>query len=97
MGRESPSNVGLVCPAHAPTAGKYVGQSPSNFIGNFVKVAFKCRTTERLEHLWVVVTEVEGADGLRGKVNNDPVLDVGVKDGDEVVFTVAQIEDVYRE
>ena len=96
--RESAANIGIVCPTHASKPGGYVGRDPKTFIGEFVKISFKCRTSDQLEHMWVEVKEVLGdGSGLRGLVNNDPVLDVGVKDGDVVIFTIPQIEDVYKE
>lgn len=86
-----------VCSDHAPRAGAYVGREGSTFVGKYVKIAFKCRDTHRLEHLYVKVTETYGDDHLKGNVDNDPVLNIGVKCGDEVHFTVAQVEDIYGE
>ncbi len=96
MVRESGSNIGLVCPEHAPQPGKYAGRDPKDFMGNYVKVALQERGTDRKERLWVVIDGIE--DGkLTGLINNDPVLDIGYKCDDRITISVGDIIEVFEE
>jgi len=97
MARESIANIGLVCPDHAPKSGKFTGVNPSTLVGKFVKKAFEGRdprTQEtRIEHMWVKIGRVEG-ETLHGVLDNDPVLEMDVKDGDPVSLTISEVEAV---
>lgn len=44
------------------------------------------------EHMWVTVTALEGRK-VRGVLANDPVGDVGKKQGDEVLVNTGDVED----
>lgn len=95
-------NVATVCPNHAQKPGKYVGQDPASFIGEFVKLGFPAKwpTGEpSTEHMWVRVTKLLPSGELQGDLNQDPVLfyDEPLKCGDEVAFTVDEIEDVWKD
>jgi hypothetical protein len=94
--QEPTSNIGLVCPEHAPKPGKYTGQDPSSFLNKFVKLGFIAKSPQyKTEHMWVRVERL-GTHGtqLEGVLNNDPVMDVGYDCGDGVGFDVDEIEDV---
>jgi hypothetical protein len=90
---ESPLNIGLVCPTHAPKPGKYTGQDPTSFLKKFVKLGFP--SPQGVEHMWVRVERL-GTQGteLEGVLDNDPVYDVGFVCGDDIGFDVAEIEEV---
>ncbi len=62
------------------------------FLGRCVKMAFQSAESI-VEHMWVRVTNVEGAN-LIGELDNDPVLVTHVKCGDRVVLSRVQIEAV---
>lgn len=54
--------------------------------GEFVKLAFKA-TNGDVEWMWVTVNTVDSEkDEYTGVLNNDPVLDMVIKDGDPVTF-----------
>jgi uncharacterized protein DUF2314 len=92
---EDPRNIGAVCDRHAPKAGRYKDADPKTFIGKYVKLGFPSKSG-RIEHMWVRVESIEGAE-LHGVLDNDPVLDVGFVCGDGVGFTVDEIEAVNGE
>lgn len=95
-------NVRLVCDAHAPRAGRYTGTAPETFLGGMVKLAFKNKhpvsKKETLEHMWVEVIELvdEGVypngERLIGRLHSEPVLETEYVAGDELAFSVAEIE-----
>jgi uncharacterized protein YegJ (DUF2314 family) len=91
------SNIGMVCPDHAPRPGKFTGQAPRSFVGKFVKLAFKGKNPRTgdagLEHMWVQVKYAIG-DKLKGKLANEPVSIMSYKHGDTVDFSVSEIEQV---
>jgi hypothetical protein len=93
-------NVGLVCPDHAPKAGKYAGLEPSFFLGKLVKLGFDAihpiTRGPSKEHMWVRLTGVVGNE-ITGTLQNTPILEVEYSFGDEVEFVASEVEDVYVE
>ncbi len=58
-----------------------------------VKLPFKVVGEEGgSEHMWISVTSVEG-NTIKGRLDNEPGQNVGVKLGDEVTTSVEEIED----
>lgn len=96
MSKEPRSNIGMVCPEHAPRPNKELikGKSPEDFISKFVKKAFTVPGEETLvEHMWIWVQEV--VDGkLAGRLDNTPIYNCGVKYKDRIVLGMEEIEDV---
>jgi Uncharacterized protein conserved in bacteria (DUF2314) len=92
---EPASNLNFYCPDHAPRPDPAVRTRPiASFIGRHVKVAFPDRTrSTRSEHLWVKVIGVRD-QLLVGIIDNDPIFDIGYKDGDEVCIALDRIESV---
>lgn len=66
-------------------------------VGSSVKLIFKILESSAVnaERLWVTITEISGKT-YKGVIDNDPQY-VDIKDGEEVVFTKANIFDVYSE
>lgn len=84
------SNVGFVHAHCAPQPDPTLhGEALANYVGAFVKLAFK--EAGRTEHMWVRVCGVQG-DGLRGVLENDPVFCTRVANGDTVRFRREDIE-----
>ncbi len=98
--KEHPSNIGLVCDAHASKPGKFSGNDPKTFLKKFCKLGFKGvnpRTKKEItEHMWVFVHEVMEDGELHGTLDNDPVceLDPPFVCGDWIGFRVEEIEEV---
>lgn len=96
--KEPLSNIGAVCEDCASKPGKYTGQDPKTFVGKHVKLGFPARDPRTMkkttEHMWVEVQEVT-PEGLKGTVNNDPIMVTQYICGTEILFTVDEIEDVY--
>lgn len=92
MDKEPLSNMGLICKNCSPEPGRYKGQNPETFIGNYVKLKFPTRDEKSNELLWVLVCKL-GTQGtqLEGVLVNDPVLDVGFVCLDGVGFDVREI------
>lgn len=57
-----------------------------------VKLPFPVRGKSTHEHMWITVESINGRQ-IKGVLNNDPVENVGLKDGDPVQTTVDKIED----
>lgn len=106
MAREPFTNVGLVCDKHASKPGGFKGQEPENFLGKYVKLGFPAinpiTRKSSTEHMWVEVICVDKKDRrlkngeqMVGKVSNNPVFDCEYSCGDEVAFSVDEIEAVY--
>lgn len=100
------SNVGLVDKDHAAKAGKFKDCDPDKFLGEIVKLGFPVKNPhtgqETLKHMWVRVTErvaknMDADETLVGVLDNDPVLICEYQCGDEIVFGVEEIEEVYIE
>lgn len=91
-------NVGIVCPEHAPKPNaKYADLEPEDLLGYFAKLGFKGKDPagrERIEHMWVLVTEVRGRE-LVGELDNVPILEMEYECGDIVGFEIGEIEDVH--
>lgn len=77
-------------PKPDPALQHYALQS---FVGRHVKLAFPATDGVGEEHMWVKVTHVLGHE-LVGWLDNDPVLDVGLVEGDTVAFLPTSIEAV---
>jgi hypothetical protein len=94
--REPRSNWGLVHPARAPRPDPALAALPAvHFLGRHVKLAFPCLQTPTLhEHMWVEVYAVLADGTLMGRLDNDPVHNVGAVCGDTVQFTPDEIEAV---
>jgi uncharacterized protein YegJ (DUF2314 family) len=97
--KESPHNIGYVCPDHAPKPKPvFLTISPEKFIGQCVKLAFKVEPGNgpSLEHMWVQVRALydAGPEELQGVLDNDPRYPVGYKYGDWVAFNRNEIEEV---
>jgi len=88
------SNIGHVCPVHAPKPGRFAGQDPQTFLGKVVKLGFKTTDGKTTEHMWVKVDKVNENGELEGVLDNDPVYDVGYVCGDALAFQVEEIEAV---
>lgn len=88
---ESFNNVFVVCDQHASRPDPTL-HGLANYVGCFVKIAFReIPPPHRNEHIWVHVTEMMNGQ-LRGVVDNDPVLNIGVTDGSIVTFNITAIE-----
>jgi uncharacterized protein YegJ (DUF2314 family) len=95
MPQESSANWGYVCDRHTPRADpRFVLVPAACFVGRYVKCAFKDRDHPRYEHMWVEVRLVTLEGDLVGALNNDPVYNVGLSDGDLVVVKREAIEAV---
>jgi hypothetical protein len=99
MPRESRHNWGRVHPDQAPRPDPALAQRPAqSFLGSFVKLAFPClQQPARKEHMWVEVFAILADDTLLGRLDNDPVHNVGAARGDTVPFTRDEIEAVFGE
>lgn len=64
-------------------------------VTDFVKLGFKCVVdgVDRIEHMWVKVTQVADQNKFIGTLNNDPVIAVELSNGDEVMFDRTDIEE----
>ena len=99
---ENPANISAVCGDCSEERlrhGRYTGVDPRTFIGQYVKLGFPATNpadgSPSKEHMWVRVERLAlHGRGLLGKLDNDPVLVCEYKFGDDVVFTVADIEAV---
>lgn len=92
--RESRDNWDYVCDAHAPKSGGFVNMDPKLVLNKYVKLGFSTSNGGK-EHMWVLVHDYdEGAKEFHGTLDNDPALDVGVKCGDQLAFTIDEIEQV---
>lgn len=97
MNKKEPlSNMGLVCADCAPKPNpKYLQWPLKEFVGRFVKKGFKEKKLGKsVEHLWVLITGIENDHTLKGEIANDPILDVGLIEGDEVFVGTNEIEKV---
>jgi hypothetical protein len=96
MEPEPRQNWGYVCDVHAPRADpRYVRTSPQEFIGRYVKCAFRTVAEPvQHEHMWVEVMSVTPEGHLCGRLDNDPVYDVGVVCDDTVLVRLEAIEAV---
>lgn len=98
MSREPRSNVFHTCAAHsARPRPELHGFPPEQYVGLYVKRGFKVTDSPKVttEHMWVKVTGHDGAL-LVGRLDNDPIHEVGYKCGDEVRFEITDIEAVTR-
>lgn len=99
MKSEPLSNLGFVCPTHAPKTGQYKDHKPQDFVGKYVKLPFRGQAPdgeERVEHMWVKVASVE-KDVCVGTLNNDPLLEMDFRCGSIVKFPTVQIEAVFSD
>jgi len=86
-------NVGVVHAECAPKPQKkFLTWMPQDFLGNYVKIGFTAEDG-RVEHMWVQVTEVVSHKSLKGRLDNDPILTLGLKRHDEITFNTERIED----
>lgn len=94
--QEPTSNIGLVCDEHAPKPGLFKNFPAEYFIGLHVKLGFPSKEGP-LEHMWVKVEWYDEATcELKGKLDNDPVYDVGYQCNDDLAFEVDEIEAVHE-
>jgi uncharacterized protein YegJ (DUF2314 family) len=94
---EDPRNICHTCAKHSsrPQA-KYASWDPTQFIGKWVKVGFTEKLTEKMEHLWVKIIEVaKEGKALLGVVNNEPLLNLGVQEGDSIEVSIFEIESCF--
>lgn len=95
---EPQDNIYFTCPEHASKPDPKFARMPiTTFIGRYIKKGFPEKGTSRTEHLWVEIKEVKNDDTLIGNISNDPTLNVGLKDGDQVEVKVTEIEDLYED
>ena len=94
MPHEPRSNWGRVHPALAPKPDPALAELPAaHFLGRYVKLAFPClQHQDRKEHMWVHVYALLQDGTLLGRLDNDPVHNVGAQCGDTVQFTRDEIE-----
>lgn len=98
---EPASNIGFVCNDHAPKPGKFADADPTKLIGSYCKLGFQCKRPDGsplVEHMWVVVREVDGGS-LKGQLDNDPIGVYegdfeGLACGDTIEFKLEEIEDL---
>jgi hypothetical protein len=99
---EDPKNIAMYCDKHAPKPIKFTGD-PKTLIGAHVKLRFATGvppTAEAAkrwpsgEHMWVKVSGFDG-ETLTGTLDNEPVFIEDIELGDEVEFTLDEIEDVH--
>lgn len=90
---ESIGNLAITCSdcaeAMYPNKGKF---SPK--VGDIAKIAIPGDGDINKEHVWVIVTRVNG-DHYEGTMDNDPVFNTLVKYGDKVPFQKSEIEDIF--
>jgi uncharacterized protein YegJ (DUF2314 family) len=90
---ESQENIFYTCGKHSSRPQtKYLTWDPSRFVGNFIKMCFQEIGTGKKEHLWVRINSIKDKETLYGIVDNDPVLNLEVKDGDPVEVPIKEIE-----
>lgn len=96
MPDEPSANIGYVCAVHAPRPDpRWRAVDPHTLLGWYVKRAFPVRGhPARLEHMWVEVLRVADDGTLKGRLDNDPHLDVGVVCGALVSVRLDEIEAV---
>lgn len=86
--REPMSNIGLVCPKHAPRSGLMTKVAPEAMVGRYVKKSFvgvdPRNGKEGIEHMWVLIQRVLADGAMEGVLNNDPVFEMKVDCGDTV-------------
>lgn len=88
------SNVGYVCPTHAPKPGKYAKHHPVDFLGANVKTSFRA-PDGRIEHMWVFILGIDSDEKtLLGTLNNDPVFATQYRYGQRVKVQTWEVEDV---
>lgn len=93
---ESPNNIGFVCAEHASKPITLTDEQISKLVGTYVKVGFPEKApSNHVEHMWIFVEALlEGDTKFTGKLDNDPVLDVGVAYGDVITRPISDIEDM---
>lgn len=64
----------------------------NTFVNKWVKKSFPEVNSERKEHLWIKINQVNDDKTLTGTVDNDTVLNLSVKSGDIVQVKVEEIE-----
>ena len=96
MPHEPRANWGHVHRALAPKPDPALAELPAaHFLGRYVKLAFPClQHPARKEHMWVHVHGLLQDGTLLGRLDNDPVHNVGAVCGDMVQFTRDEIEAV---
>ncbi|MFD1158017.1 YegJ family protein [Roseovarius aestuarii] len=77
--------------ASLPTFLEAAANAPASWQTVTIKVALEGET--QIENIWVADFHQDGADQYRGRLSNDPVDLPGMKAGDEVQFSYAQIKD----
>lgn len=91
------NNIQIFCKDHGPQAGEYTGKPPGDFIGKLVKRVFQAKKSPIpgmiSEHMWVKIHDING-NRLIGTLDNQPILDVGLKYGDMVTVELTEIEDI---
>jgi hypothetical protein len=99
--KEPEENIYITCHEHASHPDPALHNfPPDHYVGQFVKLAFEAKTEQpeqqRTEHLWVKVMKPDKTPGfLHGEIWNDPIFDVGCKNGDAILFAVTEIEEIY--
>jgi uncharacterized protein YegJ (DUF2314 family) len=94
--REPKSNIGMVCPDHAPKVEKtWAEVAPIWFVGKYVKRSFPVTEHSGVtaEHMWIRVFGYEGKE-LVGRLDNDPQFISNLRSGATVRCALDQIEAV---
>jgi uncharacterized protein YegJ (DUF2314 family) len=60
-------------------------------IGGYVKVAFK--EDDKIEHMWIMITNVDSPTHITGILDNDPFILNNYKHGDKVIVKRSEISD----
>ena len=96
MSREDPKNIYFTCPEHsAKPDRRYLNWRLEHFLGRHVKKSFNDNKGQT-EHLWIKIFKIDGGK-LVGKVDNDPVFDIGIRFGNIVRVDRSEIEEVFEE
>jgi uncharacterized protein YegJ (DUF2314 family) len=89
------SNMFITCHEHSLKPNSDLHNFPiEEYIGKLVKIMFQERGTQRREHMWVAVTACFDSKTLVGRLENEPILDVGFYHGEIVTFAITEIEDL---
>ena len=93
MTKEARTDVYHTCEEHAsrPQA-KYLTMPDERFVSNFVYRSFDVKDSHRKEHCWIYVTAIVSPGFFVGRLNNDPVEDIGFCCGQLVSVQKEQIE-----
>jgi len=75
---------------------KFMTWDINTFVNKWIKKSFCDKSTDITEHLWIKISKVnDDKISLTGTIDNDPVLDSGVKFGDTVQVNLDEIEECF--